>query len=127
MISFLRNCSATRVSQITDHLGDLLAHADAGLDPLIETAEANDLMVSNDCLYVWSTRSGFERARGSNGARARNGVEFDFLEANDIRALEPNLKMPIYKGLLYKDARHVCDPQALVLRMHTKFLELGGY
>jgi len=127
MISFLRNCSATRVSQITDHLGDLLAHADAGLDPLIETAEANDLMVSNDCLYVWSTRSGFERARGSNEARARNGVEFDFLEANDIRALEPNLKMPIYKGLLYKDARHVCDPQALVLRMHTKFLELGGY
>ena len=126
MLGFLRNCSPKRVDAITDHLGNLLAHADAGLDPLIEEAGAEDLMVANDCLYVWSTANGYDGARGSNEARARNGVEFDLLEADDIRALEPALKMPIHKGLLYKGARHVVDPQALVERMHARFVERGG-
>ncbi len=126
MLSFLRNCSQTRVSEITDHLGDLLAHADAGLDPLIEAAGAGDLMVSNDCLYVWSTQEGYEGAEGSNEARKRNGVQSDLLSADEISALEPALKMPVYKGLLYKGARHVRNPQALVERMHARFVADGG-
>ncbi len=126
MISFLRNCSRERVNQISDHLGDLLSHADAGLDPLIEAAGAEDLMVSNDCLYVWSTQAGYEGAAASNEARRRNGVAFDLLEADDIRALEPALRMPLYKGLLYRGARHVRNPLALTERLHAKFVALGG-
>lgn len=126
MLAFLRNCSAGRVSQITDHLGDLLAHADAGLDPLIEAAGAGDLMVANDCLYVWSTQKGYEDAKASNEARRRNGVQFELLSADEIGALEPALKMPVHKGLLYKGARHVRNPQALVQRMHARFVADGG-
>lgn len=126
MLSFLRNCSKDRVSTITDHLGDLLSHADAGLDPLIEAAGAQDLLVSNDCLYVWSTREGYEGAKASNKARKRNGVAFDLLEADDILALEPALKMPIHKGLLYKGARHVRNPLMLTQRLHAKFMAMGG-
>ena len=33
MLAFVRNCSSARVRTITDHLGDLLSHTDAGLDP----------------------------------------------------------------------------------------------
>lgn len=126
MISFLRNCSKERVRAITDHLGDLLSHADAGLDPLIEAAGAEDLLVSNDCLYVWSTQEGYEGARTSNEARKRNGVAFDLLGADDIRALEPALQMPLHKGLLYKGARHVSNPLALTERLHAKFVAMGG-
>ena len=126
MLSFLRHCGARRVSDITDHLGDLLSHADAGLDPLIEAAGAQDLMVANDCLYVWSTEKGYEDAKASNEARRRNGVVFDLLEAGDITALEPALKMPLHKGLLYKGARHVRNPEALVQRMHARFVADGG-
>ncbi|MCP5081400.1 MAG: FAD-binding oxidoreductase [Alphaproteobacteria bacterium] len=126
MISFLRNCSKDRVRTISDHLGDLLSHADAGLDPLIEAAGAEDLMVSNDCLYVWSTQAGYEGAKVSNEARRRNGVAFDLLSADDIRGLEPALQMPLHKGLLYKGARHVRDPLALTERLHAKFVAMGG-
>ncbi len=126
MISFLRNCSKDRVSTITDHLGDLLSHADAGLDPLIEAAGAEDLMVSNDCLYVWSTQAGHEGAKASNEARKRNGVAFDLLSTDEIRDMEPALQMPINKGLLYKGARHVRDPLALTERLHAKYVALGG-
>ncbi|MEM1197670.1 MAG: FAD-dependent oxidoreductase [Pseudomonadota bacterium] len=126
MLSFLRNCNAGRVSEITDHLGNLLSHADAGLDPLIEAAGAQDLVVSNDCLYVWSTEKGYEGAKASNKARRRNGVVFDLLDAGEINALEPALKMPIHKGLLYRGARHVRNPEALVQRMHARFVADGG-
>lgn len=63
MLSFLNNCRASRVKHISEALGQFLKHTDAGLDPLIEEANAQDLVVSNDCLYVWSSRAGFEGAR----------------------------------------------------------------
>ncbi len=126
MISFLRNCAPRRVETIINNLGILLSHADAGLDPLIEEAACQDLMVSNDCLYVWSTQKGFDKAWPYNQLRKENGVEFDVLDEQQIKDLEPNLKLPLYKGVRYKGARHVRDPQALVQRMHTRLVERGG-
>ena len=75
---------------------------------------------------MWSTQEGYEGAEGSNEARKRNGVQSDLLSADEISALEPALKMPVYKGLLYKGARHVRNPQALVERMHARFVADGG-
>ena len=126
MLAFLRNCSAGRVRAITDHLGDLLSHTDAGLDPLIEAAGADDLMVNNGCLYVYSSQPGFEAAAESINARQRNGVEFDVLDAKAIRQLEPELGMPLHKGLLFEGARHVRDPEALIRRFHGWFVDNGG-
>jgi len=62
MLGFLNNCRATRVDHIARALARLLAHTDAGLDPLIELAGAQDLIVDNDCLYVWSTKAGYNDA-----------------------------------------------------------------
>ncbi len=126
MLAFLRNCTPARVARITDILGDLLARADSGLDPLIEAAGAGDLMVANDCLYIYSTAAGFARAATGLEGRRRNGVAFDVLEEAAIRALEPALKLPIHKGLMFRGARHVRDPQALIERLHACFLEKGG-
>ena len=126
MLAFLRNCSAGRVRTITDQLGDLLSHADAGLDPLIDEAGAGDLMVTNGCLYVYSSAAGFAAAGDDIEARRRNGVAFDVLDAGAIRQLEPNVKMPMYKGLLFSGARHVRDPQALITRLHDWFTANGG-
>lgn len=126
MLSFLNNCRAGRVAHIAQTLGQLLSHTDAGLDPLIAEAGAEDLMVHNDCLYVWSSKAGFEAARHSNEMRRAQGVDFDELSPQDLRDLEPNLKLPLHRGLLYKGARHVTSPQELVRRMCTRFEGLGG-
>lgn len=126
MLSFLNNCRAARVSHISETLGALLAHTDAGLDPLIMEAGAEDLIVSNDCLYVWSTRGGYDGARDSNAMRAAQGVQFDELSPGEVRELEPNLKQPVHRGLHFKGARHVIDPQELVRRMRVRFEVLGG-
>jgi glycine/D-amino acid oxidase-like deaminating enzyme len=126
MLSFLNNCRATNVRHISQTLGQFLTHADAGLDPLIAEANAEDLMVSNDCLYVWSSRSGYESAQDSNAMRRAQGVEFVELSSDEVHQLEPNLQLPIHRGLHFKGARHVTNPQELVARMQKRFEELGG-
>jgi D-amino-acid dehydrogenase len=126
MLSFLNNCRANKVKYISETLGEFLLHTDAGLDPLITEAKAEDLVINNDCLYVWSSRSGYESARGSNAMRREQGVEFDELSPDEVRRLEPNLKQPIHRGLHFKGARHLSSPQELVSRMQTRFEALGG-
>lgn len=126
MLSFLNNCRKSKVEHISQALGELLTHTDAGLDPLLEEANANDLMVENDCLYVWSTKTGYENALLGNQMRASQGVDFDELNSEEVRQLEPNLKQSIYKGLLFKGARHVTSPQELVNRMLKRYQALGG-
>jgi D-amino-acid dehydrogenase len=126
VLQFLRNCSPGRVRKITDQLGDLLSYSDSGLDPLIAEADADDLMVANDCLYVYSSAAGYDAAATGIEARRRNGVTFDVLDGAAIRALEPALKLPIHKGLMFRGARHVRDPQALIERFHASYLANGG-
>lgn len=126
MLSFLNNCRPARVKHISEALGQFLRHADAGLNPLIAEAGAEDLMVNNDCLYVWSTKAGYEGAREGNAMRRAQGVEFDELSPGDASQLEPNLKQPIHCGLHFKGARHVSNPQELVARMQKRFEALGG-
>jgi len=126
MLSFLNNCRPSRVKHTSEALGQFLTHADAGLNPLIAEAGAEDLMVNNDCLYVWSTKAGYEGARDSNAMRRAQGVEFDELSQDEVRQLEPKLKQPIHCGLNFKGARHVTNPQELVERMHKRFEALGG-
>jgi glycine/D-amino acid oxidase-like deaminating enzyme len=126
MASFLNNCRASKVQHIIRALGQFLLHADAGLDPLIAEAGAEDLIIRNDCLYVWSSKAGYEGAREANAMRRNQGVVFDELTPGEVRNLEPNLKQPIHSGLRFKGARHVTSPQELVSRMHARFEALGG-
>lgn len=126
MLSFLNNCRPSRVNHITQALGDILKHSDAGLDPLIEEVGAKDLIVRNDCLYVWSTPAGYEASRASTAARAAQGVSFDELTANEVRQLEPHLKLAIHRGLRFNGARHITSPQGFVTRMLKRFETLGG-
>ena len=126
MISFLNNCRKSKVEHISKSLGQLLQHTDAGLDPLIAEANAEDLIVKNDCLYFWSTKAGYENAYIGNQMRKSQGVDFDELSAEDVLQLEPKLKQDIYKGLLFQGARHISSPQELVNRMLKRFQALGG-
>ena len=125
-LGFLNNCRPSRVKHISQALGQFLTHTDAGLDPLIEEANAQDLVVSNDCMYVWSSRAGFESAKASNAMRASQGVVFDELGPDEVRSLEPNLQQAIHRGLNFKGARHITSPQELVSRMQKRFEVLGG-
>lgn len=126
MLSFLSNCRASRVEAIGAQLGALLREADAGLDPLVADIGAEDLFVEEDCLYVWSTRDGFKDAAQGIDLRKRQGVPMQEVGPDEVRALEPALKMPIHRGLRFQGTRFILHPQKLVARMQEYFIAQGG-
>ena len=127
LLSFLRNCAPSRVEAITSKLAYLLAEADVGLDPLLVQVKADDLIVSNGCLYVYSTAQEFEAASDDIATRRANGVAFNILDEKRTKALEPAIQMPVHRALYFTGARHIADPGELMRRLHQRFLERGGH
>ena len=77
-------------------------------------------------MYVYRTEREFENARASNQARKDQGIEFIELDAGEIRELEPAIKLPFVKGLLFDKASHVLNPQSLVTSYFDCFLSNQG-
>lgn len=127
MLSFLANCTEKRSSEIAQHLANLLAHADAGLNPLIAEAGAEDLVVNSGQLSIWSTNKAADDASASLTKRQALGVTLEDLSEAEARTLEPNLALPIKRAVFYPTARHIHDPQELIRRMHARFTSLGGH
>jgi D-amino-acid dehydrogenase len=126
MLSFLANCRRGPSRRIAGHLADLLSHADAGLNPLIAEAGAEDLIFAHGQLTIWSTA---EAARGADAGLARRrelGVRAEEITVAEARALEPGLALPIERAVMFPEARHVQDPERLVQRFHARFEALGG-
>lgn len=126
MLAFLANCRAARSRRIAGHLAALLAHADAGLNPLIEEAGARDLVVARGQLTVWSTAEAAREAEAGLALRRSLGVVAEELTGAEAKALEPGLALPVARAVLFPEARHVRDPEELVRRFHARFEALGG-
>ena len=122
MLRFLVNCRAGRVEHIIDQLGGLLGKTWVGLDPLLDMAEARDLMRQQGCMYVYENEREFHRAEPSNRVRREQGARYTELDRADIVELEPGLKYPFQRGLLFESASHVIDPLRLVQRYFECFL-----
>ncbi|MGI9316648.1 MAG: NAD(P)/FAD-dependent oxidoreductase, partial [bacterium] len=126
MIKFLNHCRPDKVKTIIQSLGALLRHTAAGLDPLIEETKASHLFKQHGCLYVYGSQQAHDSAYPYNLARRENGVEFDWLNSDEIKELEPALTANFYSGLFYHQARHVVNPKQLVLHFYHHFLASGG-
>lgn len=126
MLSFLANCRARRSREIARHLADLLAHANAGLNPLIAEAGAEDLVVARGQLSVWSTAEGAAAAASGLAQRRAFGIPFEDMTGEEAKTLEPGLALPVEKAVLFPEARHIRDPEELVKRLHARFTALGG-
>jgi len=126
MLQFLSNCRAAKSERIARHLAGILAHADAGLNPLIEEAGATDLIVERGQLSLWSTADAAQSAEAGLQRRRQLGVSWVEVSPEAVAELEPGVKMPVSRAVHFPDARHVTDPEVLVQRFHARFLALGG-
>ena len=126
MLQFLNHCREVEVTRITALLGSLLRHTYAGLDPLLDMAQARDLIRQNGCMYVYQSETEYQQALGANRARREQGFDYVELSAADIRELEPALKLPFERGLLFEAASHVINPRALCERYRDCLEQNGG-
>ena len=116
MIEFLLNCRRRKVERIIRLLGKLLAQTYDGLDPLLDMANARDLLAQRGFMHVYVDQQEFDAAKPANQMRRQQGSNFVELDQADIRDLEPNLKIPFQRGLLFDSVSHVLDPRALCQR-----------
>ena len=116
MIDFLLNCRAQKVARIIQQLGQLLSKVYDGLDPLLDMADARDLLTQQGFMHVYVDQQEFDAVKRSNQARREQGSSFIELDQGDIQDLEPNLKIPFERGLLFDSISHVLDPTALCQR-----------
>ena len=126
MMEFLLNCRERRVERIIRLLAGLLKKAWDGLDPLLDMAEARDLIERRGFMHVYRDQREFDAAARANRARRLHGVEFTELTPGEIHELEPNLKPIFAHGLLFDGIHQVLDPAALCRRYADCLQRNGG-
>lgn len=126
MLSFLANCRPAPSRRIAGHLAELLSHADAGINPLIEAAGAQDLVVERGQLSVWSTEKAAKAASDGLERRRALGVPWREVDPEEALEMEPGLQLPVRRAVHFHAARSLRDPLEFITRMHRAFTELGG-
>jgi glycine/D-amino acid oxidase-like deaminating enzyme len=126
MIDFLKNCRKHKVDRTIGLLGKLLTKVHQGLDPLLDMADARDLLAQKGFMHVYVDQPEFDAAKPANMARRAQGSNFTELDQGDIRELEPNLKFPFQRGLLFDSISHVLNPLTLCQRYAECFKRNQG-
>ena len=92
MFEFLLNCRVRKVERIIRLLGKLLDKTWDGLEPLLEMAEARDLVEQRGIHARLRDQREFDAAAGQPARGARRAANSRELDAGEIRELEPALK-----------------------------------
>ena len=127
LLAFLGSCQPSRVRQTILALGEILLSTHKGLDPLIEASQSADLIRKKGCLYVYQSQESFDAASDQHQARIDHGVNLIPLQHDEIKELEPSLKIDFAKGLFFPEARQVVNPRSLVESFFQLFIDQGGH
>ncbi|MCX2721213.1 NAD(P)/FAD-dependent oxidoreductase [Roseibium salinum] len=100
-----------------DRIARMLSEVPTGWANLLMEIGAEDLMRNRGCLYLYSTRSAFDRAGGEIAVRNHFQVPQELLSQEETAALEPAL--PPFEGgsVYFPNASHLSDPGALMGRL----------
>ncbi len=127
LVRLLRATAPAEVERISAALASQLGHADEAYRVLIEDADAEALVRRRGVLTVYPDRAWMEENAGySLDLRRRNGVKFEIVGDNALRALVPALSRDYGVGVHFTAASHAVDPFLLVSALARRFEARGG-
>lgn len=94
--------------------------------PLIKEASAEHLVNRNGQIYVYQSQAAFKKDARSWDIRKRLGVNFDVLQANELRNAEPTLAASFQVGVRFPDHGYCINPFGLVQALAAAFRKNGG-
>jgi D-amino-acid dehydrogenase len=106
-----------RVEQQARALRNMLGRAVDNLAPLVEAAEATAFFHRKGSLFVYRSGERFAKDRRAWDLRARNGVQWEELDAAGLRQFDPNLSSNCAYGILVRANGHTSNPHALVTHL----------
>lgn len=126
LMRFMRHSTEKEVVRIATAMRGLLAPVFDSYLPLVQRAGATGLIRQDGCLYVYSSRA--SAARWSWGADLRRslGVEMQGLDAEELFAMEPDLRGAFSFGQFAPENGSTPDPQALVQAIYAQAVKDGA-
>lgn len=114
LLRFLASSKPERFEEICDGLFALHSVTHDCYAPILAFADAGHLIQKSGALTVYESEAGFAKARAGWEARGRRGIQFEFLDTDDIQCLVPALGRRIPHAVLQADHGYVIDPRKLV-------------
>ncbi|PZP92804.1 MAG: amino acid dehydrogenase [Variovorax paradoxus] len=126
LVRMLRHSSREEVTRIATALRSLLVPIFDCYGPLLQDAQATDLVRRSGCLYVYSSRE--KAAQWAWGMQLRRslGVQMRDVEQDELEQLEPDLKGRFRFGILAPENGSTTDPSALVKALYAHCMEQGA-
>lgn len=123
---FLAASRPGRVREISAALAAITLPAVDTWRPLLDAADATDLVRRQGCLYLYETEAMFRAAAPDIELRRAAGVAFDVIGPDDIRQLQPALGPHCARALFVPGQGHVVNPLALSQRLAEAVRGAGG-
>lgn len=124
---FFKACFPARYAQGKAALKALQEQTQAADQWLLQLTGSQDLVRSAGCLGLFATEEGFATAQsGDLRERREQGVNLEFLSADQVRELEPDLAGFHAGGVFYADTRFTVSPVELSRRYAHHFTAHGG-
>ena len=122
------NSRPARHGVISQAHARLIEHALSGHEPLIEHANAQDLVRREGYRFVFRDPASMEKALTQAVAlSASHGVRHRVLDATALARAEPGLQLPLAGAIHWLDPWTVSDPGALVGRYAALLERAGGH
>jgi len=126
LLSFLRQTARGRVEANGRAIAALIHGVFDAYDTLVAETGTQDLIVRRGSLKVYKTDQSFAASAFERKMLAENDFEFEILNSDELRQLEPALA-PIFKHALYlPQSGGATNPGQLVRRFAERFVAKGG-
>lgn len=124
---FFKACFAQNYEQGKAALKSLQAISRQADQTLLDLTDGHHLIKSQGCLGLFSTGESFAAGqRGDLQERREQGVNLEFLSAEQVGELEPNLSGFHVGGVFYPDTRFTVSPIELSRCYAQHFIANGG-
>jgi D-amino-acid dehydrogenase len=126
LMRFIAESRWPRVEAASIALARLLDQALLDFDPLLRQAGAEAMVRRTGFLMVYESEAGFRRAAPLIDLQRRRGVEMEILDAETLRAREPNLAPIFARAIHYPEVAQALDVFRLVQVLAESFVAQGG-
>ena len=92
---------------------------------MLATSTLASFVQQRECLYLYSNPGSFKAAQPSLDLRRSLGVQFDTVDRDGIRQIEPDLAPIFEHGILFGGSWFLSDPRGFLQALHTSMLAQG--
>lgn len=126
-IGFIKACLEQNYQAGCAALRQLQLHTRDSDDRLFQLTGAGKLVKSEGCLGLFAGQTGFDNAKQDDlHKRQQQGVNLQYLAADEVRELEPDLADFYVGGVYYPDTRFTLSPAQLCRCYFDYFIGQGG-